>query len=89
MNFKTYKIGKQYQYYDNKYIPSIHFSGKWLEGLNFYVGEEVVVYAKENTITITKPTEEHKKIIDDKKKEKEIKKLKKQIKLLEKQKGNK
>ena len=83
MNFKTYKIGKLYQYNGNDYIPIIRFIGKWLEKLNFHIGEEIVVCAEENVIIITKPTEEQKNIINKQKKEKELNKLKAEIRLLE------
>lgn len=83
MNFKTYKIGKLYQYNGDKYIPTIRFIGKWLEKLNFHIGEEVVVRAEEDVIIITKPTEEQKNIINKQKKEKELSRLKAEMRLLE------
>lgn len=81
MDFKTYKIGETYQ--NNKYVPSIRLGGKWLEELNFGVGEQVIVYHSEDMIVIAKPTDVEQKMLEDRRKEKEIKKLKKQIKSLQ------
>lgn len=80
MNFKTYKIGEIYQ--NNKVVPCLRFNGKWLEGLNFTIGEEVIVYQGNNMILITKPNEREKQIINDRKKEKELKQLKRKMKSL-------
>lgn len=80
MDFKTYKIGEIYQ--NNKVVPSLRFNGKWLEGLNFMIGEEVVVYQGKNMILITKPNEREQQIIKDKKKERELKQLKRKMKSL-------
>lgn len=78
MDFQTYKISEIYQ--NNNYVPSIRFNGKWLEDLNFNVGEEVVVYKEKNRIIISKPTEEEKQKISEQRKRKELKKLVKKIK---------
>lgn len=77
MDFKTYKIGEIYQH--NKYVPLLRFNGKWLEELDFNIGEQVIVYQGENMLVITKPSIEEQKLLDDRKKEKELKKLQKQI----------
>lgn len=81
MDFKTYKIGETYQ--NNKYVPSIRLGGKWLEELNFSVGEQVIVYHSEDMIVIAKPTDVEQKMLEDRKKEKELKRLQKQIKSLQ------
>lgn len=81
MDFKTYKIGETYQ--NNKYVPSIRLGGKWLEELNFCVGEQVIVYHSEDIIVISKPTDVEQKMLEDRKKEKELKRLQKQIKSLQ------
>lgn len=78
MEFKTYKIGESYQ--NNKYVPSLRFNGKWLEDLNFFTGEEVVVYQDKNMLVITKPNKEQRKQLEDRKKQKELQRLQKQIK---------
>lgn len=80
MDFKTYKIGEIYQ--NNKVVPSLRFNGKWLNELNFTIGEEVVVYQGKNMILITKPTEQEQQMIREKKKEKELKQLKRKMKSL-------
>lgn len=80
MDFKTYKVGEIYQ--NQKYVPSIRLNGKWLEELNFSVGEQVVVYQDKDMIVITKPSEEEQKILENKRKEKERKRLQKQLKAI-------
>ena len=80
MDFKTYKIGETYQ--NNKYVPSIRLGGKWLENINFCVGEQIIVYHSEDMIVIAKPTEVEQKMLESRRKEKEIKKLQKEIKSL-------
>lgn len=80
MDFKTYTVGEICQ--NNKYVPSIRLNGKWLENLNFSVGEQVIVYQDKNMIVITKPSEEEQKILEKKQKEKERKRLQKQLKVL-------
>lgn len=80
MDFKTYKIGEITQ--NNKVVPILRFNGKWLEGLNFMIGEEVVVYQGKNMLLITKPTEQEQQIIKEKKKEKELKQLQRKMKSL-------
>ncbi len=80
MDFKTYKVGEIYQ--NNKVVPSLRFNGKWLNELNFTIGEEVVVYQGKNMILITKPNKREQQIIKDKKKERELKQLKRKIKSL-------
>ena len=83
MNFKTYKIGKLYQANGNSYVPTIRFIGKWLENLNFHIGEEIMVCVEPDVIIISKPTEEQRNIINKQKKEKELNKLKAKMRLLE------
>lgn len=78
MEFKTYKIGEIYQ--NNKFVPSLRFNGKWLEDLNFFTGEEVVVYQGKNMLVITKPNQGQRKQLEERKKQKELQKLQKQIK---------
>lgn len=80
MNFKTYKIGEIYQ--NEKYVPSIRLNGKWLQELNFSVGEQVVVYPDKDMIVITKLSVEEQKILEHRQKERERKKLQKQIKAI-------
>lgn len=80
MEFKTYKIGEIYQ--NNKYVPLLRFNGKWLEDLNFFVGEEVVVYQGKNMLVITKPNQEQRKQLEERKKQKELQRLQNQIKSL-------
>lgn len=80
MDFKTYKIGEIYQ--NNKVVPSLRFNGKWLEELNFTIGEEVVVYQGKNMLLITKANEKEQQIIKEKKKEKELKQLQRKMKSL-------
>ncbi len=80
MDFKTYKIGEIYQ--NNKVVPSLRFNGKWLEELNFTIGEEVVVYQGKNMLLITKANDREQQIIKDKKKEKELKQLQRKMKSL-------
>ena len=80
MDFKTYKIGEMYQ--NEKCVPTLRLNGKWLEALNFYIGERVIVYQSEDMLVITKPSAEEQKILDDKRKEKEQKKIKRKSKTL-------
>lgn len=80
MDFKTYKIGEITQ--NNKIVPSLRFNGKWLETLNFMIGEEVVVYQGKNMLLITKANEKEQQIIKEKKKEKELKQLQRKMKSL-------
>lgn len=80
MDFKTYKVGEIYQ--NEKYVPSIRLNGKWLEELNFSVGEQVVVYQNKDMLVIKKPSEEEQKILENRHKEKERKRLQKQIKAI-------
>ena len=80
MDFKTYKVGEIYQ--NDKYVPSIRLNGKWLEQLNFCVGEQVVVYQNEDMLVIKKPSEEEQKQIANYQKEKERKKLQRKLKTL-------
>lgn len=80
MEFKTYKVGEIYQ--NQKYVPSIRLNGKWLEELNFSVGEQVVVYQDKDILVIKKPSEEEQKILENQRKEKERKRLQKQLKAI-------
>lgn len=80
MDFKTYTVGEIYQ--NQKYVPSIRLNGKWLENLNFSVGEQIVVYQSEDMLVIKRPSEEEQKILEKKRKEKERKRLQKQLKAL-------
>lgn len=80
MDFKTYKIGEIYQ--NEKCVPSIRLNGKWLQELNFCIGEQVVVYQDKDMLVITKPSIEEQKILENQRKEKERKKLQKQIKAI-------
>ena len=73
MNFKPYKISGSYQ--NNKPVPFIRLKGKWLEELNFNIGENIVVYKSKDKLIITKPNEEQLKLLNSKKQEKEIKQL--------------
>ena len=73
MNFKPYKISESYQ--NNKPVPFIRLKGKWLEELNFNIGEDIIVSKSKNKIIITKPNEEQQNILKFKKQEKEIKQL--------------
>ena len=73
MKFKTYKISESYQ--NNKPVPFIRLKGKWLEELNFNIGEDIIVSKSKNKIIITKPNEEQQNILKFKKQEKEIKQL--------------
>ena len=51
MNFKPYKISESYQ--NNKPVPFIRLKEKWLEELNFNIGEDIEkIY--ENCQKITK-----------------------------------
>jgi len=80
MDFKTYKIGGKYQ--NERTVPSLRFNGKWLEELNFMIGEEVVVYQGKNMLLITKPNERQKEILKNRKKEKELKEFQRKMKSL-------
>lgn len=80
MEFKTYKIGEIYQ--NNKYVPSLRFNGKWLEDLNFFTGEEAVVYQGKNMLVITKPNQGQRKQLEEREKQKELQRLQKQMKSL-------
>lgn len=82
MNFKTYKIGGIYQ--NNKQVPSLRLNGKWLEKLNFFIGEQVVLYQNEDMLVITKATPEQTELFKVMERKNKIKKLEKQIKLLKK-----
>ncbi len=82
MNFKTYKIGGIYQ--NNKQVPSLRLNGKWLEKLNFSIGEQVVLYQNEDMIVITKATPEQIEMLKVMERNNQIKKLEKQIKILSK-----
>ena len=73
MNFKPYKISESYQ--NNKPVPFIRLKGKWLEELNFNIGEDIIVSKSKDKIIITKPNEEQQNILKFKKQEKEIKQL--------------
>ena len=73
MNFKPYKFSESYQ--NNKPVPFIRLKGKWLEELNFNIGEDIIVSKSKNKIIITKPNEEQQNILKFKKQEKEIKQL--------------
>ena len=73
MNFKPYKISESYQ--NNKPVPFIRLKGKWLEELNFNIGEDIIVSKSKDKIIITKPNEEQQNILKSKKQEKEIKQL--------------
>ena len=46
MNFKSYKISESYQ--NNKPVPFIRLKGKWLEELNFNIGEDIREFSKIN-----------------------------------------
>ena len=80
MDFKTYKIGEIYQ--NEKCVPSIRLNGKWLQDLNFCIGEQVIVYQDKDMLVITKPSIEEQKILENQRKEKERKILQKQIKAI-------
>ena len=82
MNFKTYKIGGIYQ--NNKQVPSLRLNGKWLEKINFSIGEQVVLYQNEDMLVITKATPEQTELLKIMERKSKIKKLEKQIKLLKK-----
>lgn len=73
MNFKPYKISESYQ--NNKTVPFIRLKGKWLEELNFNIGEDIIVSKSKDKLIITKPNEEQLKILKSKRQEKEIKQL--------------
>ena len=73
MKFKTYKISESYQ--NNKPVPLIRLKGKWLEELNFNIGEDIIVSKSKDKLIITKPNEEQLKILKSKRQEKEIKQL--------------
>ena len=73
MNFKPYKISESYQ--NNKPVPFIRLKGKWLEELNFNIGEDIIVSKSKDKLIITKPNEEQLKILKSKRQEKEIKLL--------------
>ena len=68
MNFKPYKISGSYQ--NNKPVPFIRLKGKWLEELNFNIGENIVVYKSKNKLIITKPNEEQLNLLKSKSKKK-------------------
>ena len=73
MNYNTYKVSETYQ--NNSSVPFIRLKGKWLEELNFNIGENIVVYKSKDKLIITKPNEEQQNILKSKKQEKEIKQL--------------
>ena len=80
MNFKSYKISESYQ--NNKPVPFIRLKGKWLEELNFNIGEDIIVSKSKDKLIITKPNEEQLKILKSKRQEKEIKLLLEKIETL-------
>lgn len=80
MKFKTYKISESYQ--NNKPVPLIRLKGKWLEELNFNIGEDIIVSKSKDKLIITKPNEEQLKILKSKRQEKEIKLLLEKIETL-------
>ena len=80
MNFKPYKISESYQ--NNKPVPLIRLKGKWLEELNFNIGEDIIVSKSKDKLIITKPNEEQLKILKSKRQEKEIKLLLEKIETL-------
>ena len=80
MKFKTYKISESYQ--NNKPVPFIRLKGKWLEELNFNIGEDIIVSKSKDKLIITKPNEEQLKILKSKRQEKEIKLLLEKIETL-------
>ncbi len=80
MNFKPYKISESYQ--NNKPVPFIRLKGKWLEELNFNIGEDIIVSKSKDKLIITKPNEEQLKILKSKRQEKEIKLLLEKIETL-------
>ena len=80
MKFKTYKISESYQ--NNKPVPLIRLKGKWLEELNFNIGEDIIVSKSKDKLIITKPNEEQLKILKSKRQEKEIKQLLEKIETL-------
>ena len=73
MNYNTYKVSETYR--NNSSVPFIRLKGKWLEELNFNIGENIVVYKSKDKLIITKPNEEQLKLLNSKKQEKEIKQL--------------
>ena len=80
MKFKTYKISESYQ--NNKPVPLIRLKGKWLEELNFNIGEDIIDSKSKDKLIITKPNEEQLKILKSKRQEKEIKLLLEKIETL-------
>ena len=80
MNFKPYKISESYQ--NNKPVPFIRLKGKWLEELNFNIGEDIIVSKSKDKLIITKPNEEQLKILKSKGQEKEIRQLLEKIESL-------
>ena len=80
MKFKTYKISESYQ--NNKPVPLIRLKGKWLEELNFNIGEDIIVSKSKDKLIFTKPNEEQLKILKSKRQEKEIKLLLEKIETL-------
>lgn len=54
MNLKTYKISESCQ--NNKPVPYIRLKGKWLEELNFNIGDDIIVYKSKDKLIITKST---------------------------------
>ena len=80
MNFKPYKISESYQ--NNKPVPLIRLKGKWLEELNFNIGEDIIVSKSKDKLIITKPNEEQLKILKSKRQDKEIKLLLEKIETL-------
>ena len=80
MNFKPYKISESYQ--NNKPVPFIRLKGKWLEELNFNIGEDIIVSKSKDKLIITKPNEEQLKILKSKRQKKEIKQLLEKIETL-------
>ena len=80
MDFKTYKVGEIYQ--NEKCVPSIRLNGKWLEELNFCIGEQVVVYQNKDMLVIKKPSEEEQNILNNRQKEKEQRRIQKQMKTI-------
>ena len=80
MNFKPYKISESY--HNNKTVPFIRLKGKWLEELNFNIGEDIIVSKSKDKLIITKPNEEQLKILKSKRQEKEIKQLLEKIETL-------
>ncbi len=82
MKFKTYTVTGITQ--NDKIVPFIRLSGNWIQKLGIGINDKLILYSGEDTIVLTKATQEELNYIEKMKKMRQITKLKKEIKKLSK-----